>query len=173
MDGQPTRIDKIYSRIKNNPILAVLIIVGTIIIALSTFTNAAKDLLGLIKTETRVNINGHWIAEVSYDWNNKTFSEIFTFKGEGEELHGTASLFRRKKGIAEGTVKKDKIEFVTKIQEILYDENNPREVTYRYRGTISVDQITFILQVEGGYSTHPPIEFTAHRVISSSFDSTQ
>jgi len=170
MDGQPTRIDKIYSRIKNNPILAVLIITGTIVIALATFTNAAKDLLDLVKAETRVNINGDWISEVNYDWNNKTFNELFTFESEGEELHGTASLFRRKKGIAEGTVKKDKIEFVTKIQEILYDENNPREVTYRYRGTISGDQITFVLQIEGGYTTHIPIEFTASRVLSRSFD---
>lgn len=104
MDEQPTRLEKINARIRNNPIMAVLIVIGTIVIALSTFTNAAKDLLGLIKPETRVNINGDWIAEVPYDWNNTTFNEQYTFKGEGEELLGTASLFRRKRGILEGTI---------------------------------------------------------------------
>jgi len=170
MGKQKTRFDKINSRIRNNPILSVLIIIGTLVIALATFTNAAKDLMGFIKTETRANINGDWIAEVPYDWNNTSYNEIFTFKGEGEELLGTASLFRRKRGIIEGTIKKDKLEFVTKTREILDDENNPKEVTHHYRGTISGDQITFVLQTEGGYTTHIPIEFTANRVLSRSFD---
>lgn len=170
MGKQKTRFEKMNARIRNNPLMAVLILFGTIVIALSTFTNAAKDLLGLIKTETRANINGDWIADVPYDWNNATFNELFTFKGEGEELQGTASLFRRKKGILGGTVKKDKIEFDFNIQEIRDDENNPRVAVYRYRGTIMGDQITFVLQIEGGYNTHIPIEFTANRVLSRSFD---
>lgn len=172
MNEQKTRIDNFYSRIKNNPVIASLIVIGSIIIALSTFTNAAKDLLGLIKPITRANINGEWIAEVPYDWNNKTFNEIFTFKGEGEELYGTASLFRRKRSIVEGTIKKDKIEFVTQTQEFLDDANNPKEVTHHYRGIISGDQIKLVLTREGGYTAHNPIEFTANRVLSHSFDST-
>ena len=141
MDKQATRFDRMNTRIRNNPVMAVLILLGTLVIALSTFTNAAKDLLSLVKTETRANINGDWIAEVPYYWNNKTFNEQFTFKGEGDELSGSASLFRRKKGILEGSVKKDKLEFIFKIQEILDDENNPREAIYRYKGTISNELI--------------------------------
>ena len=170
MKKKKTRIDKMNARIRNNPLMAVLILVGTLVITLSTFTNAAKDLLGLVKTETRANINGDWTAEVPYYWNNKTFNEQFSFKGEGNELLGTASLFRRKKSIAKGNVKKDKIEFLIRTQEILDDENKPREAVYRYAGTISDNQITFVFQKEGGYSTHNPIEFTAYRILSRSFD---
>lgn len=173
MNEQRTKIDKIYSRIKNNPVMAILIVIGTIIIALSTFTNAAKDLLGLIKTESRANFNGDWIADVPYYWNNTTFNEMFTFKGEGKELHGTASLYGMGRGIQDGAVKKDKIEFVIKTQEIREDENNPKEAVHRYQGTILGNQITFVLQKEGGYSTHKPIEFTANRVLRRSFDSTK
>lgn len=169
MNEQKSRIDSIYSRIKNNPAMATLIVIGTIVIALSTFTNAAKDLLGIIKIETRANINGNWTADVPYYWNNTTFSELFTFKGEGKELQGTASLYGRKKGIVEGTVKKDKVEFVIKTQEIRNDENT-KEATHHYRGTIMGDQIIFVLQKEGGYTTHNPIEFTANRILNRSFD---
>jgi hypothetical protein len=168
MGKQKTRIDKMNSRIKNNPILAVLIIIGTLVIALATFTNAAKDLLGLVKPETRANINGDWIAEVPYPWNNKTYNELFTFKGEGDELLGTASLYRRKKGILEGKIKKDKLEFVIKIQENSNEKNNPKELTHHYKGTISGDQITFVLL--NGNTTHLPLQFTANRIVSRSFD---
>lgn len=173
MDDRKTRMDRINTRIRNNPVMAVLIIFGTIVIALSTFTDAAKNLAGIVKSETRANINGDWTAEVTYDWSNKTFNELFTFKGEGKELLGTASIFRRRGGIVEGTIKKGKIEFVTHTKEILDDENNPKEVTHHFRGTFSNDQITFVLQSEGGYSTHTPIEFTANRVLSRSFDLTK
>jgi ankyrin repeat protein len=48
MRHRKTPIDKVTSRLRNNPVIASAIALGTIVIALSTFTNSAKSLLGLI-----------------------------------------------------------------------------------------------------------------------------
>lgn len=72
--------------------MATLIILGTIVISLSSFTNAAKNLLDMTKPDTRPAINGEWKAEVLYDWSNTKFSEKFTFSGGNDEVNGTASF---------------------------------------------------------------------------------
>jgi len=162
-----TRFDRLNGQIKNNPVVAVLLILGTIVIALSTFTNAAKNLWTLRGPDTRPDINGDWAADVTYDWANAGYSEIFTFGGEGEQLQGTASLRGRKRGILEGTVKGDRLQFSSKTQEVLGDWNNPRDVLHRYQGRILHDEITFVMQTEGGLSPHVPVEFTAKKVIAA------
>jgi len=48
MPGQPTRYERLIRRVQNHRLAAGLILVGTIIVALSTFTDAAKNLLGLL-----------------------------------------------------------------------------------------------------------------------------
>lgn len=125
----------------------------------------------MIYIQPRANINGEWIADVTYSGKNTTFVEFFTFKGEGNEVAGTVSLYRLKRGIEEGKVKKDEIQFILKTYEILGDEDNRKDVIYRYRGKVTGDEILFVLQIEGGFSTHIPIEFSAKRVVSSSFES--
>jgi len=106
MNKSQTLVDRFYSRIKNNPALASLIILGTIVIGLSTFTDATKNLLGFILKDKRPNINGEWNAEVTYDWGNAKYTEIFTFKGAGDEVFGTTSFLGLKRGILEGKIKK-------------------------------------------------------------------
>ena len=150
-------------RLKNNPVLATLIIAGSIIIALSTFTDAAKNLLNLVTLDTRPDINSSWKAEVTYDWPNAKYVETFSFRGDGDELYGTASHLGSKKGILEGTIKQDKLLFITKTQEIL-GSKEPKTSIHRYRGKYLGDKIKFILQTESGYSEHVAIEFTAKRV---------
>ena len=89
--------------------------------------------------------------------------EIFTFNGDGTEVHGTASFLGTKRGILEGELGKDKIQFITKTQEVLGSQA-PSLSLHRYRGKILRDEIKFVMQTEGGYSEHIPIEFTAKRV---------
>lgn len=48
MKEQKTRFDKIIARIKNNRVLAVVIVLGTIIIAVSALTDAAQNLWSVI-----------------------------------------------------------------------------------------------------------------------------
>ena len=52
MKQQTSRIERTISRIKGNPIVASLIFLGTIIIALSTFTDSAKKLLSVIPKQS-------------------------------------------------------------------------------------------------------------------------
>jgi hypothetical protein len=171
MSEPRTIVDRFYSRIKNNPTVALLIILGTIVIGLSTFTDAAKNLLGLVIKDTRPNINGEWKAEVTYDWQNAKYTETFIFKSDGDEVYGTASFLGTKRGILEGKTRKDKLQFITITQEILGSEP-ARDTTHDYRGKVLGDEIKFIMQTRGGYSEHIPIEFIAKKVPITSFQPT-
>jgi hypothetical protein len=155
--------------------VASLIVVGTIVIALSTFTDAAKNLLSLVVKETRPDINGEWKAEVIYDWNRDTkYTETFTFRGDGEEVYGTASFLRRKRGILEGKVRKNKLTFLTKTREVSGPGwDNQKDAVHRYHGEVFRDEIKFIMQTEGGFFERVPIEFTARKVPDISLQPTR
>jgi hypothetical protein len=112
----------------------------------------------------RAGINGNWEADVIYDWPNARYLEKFAFEGDDDELFGTASFLSRSRTILEGSVKKDKIRFITRTQETLGDLEKARETVHRYRGAVSGDEIRFTMQTEGGYTEHTPIEFIARRV---------
>ncbi len=166
MNDKPnSTYDKFNWWIRNNKIAATLIVIGTIIIALSTFSDATRNLLGLFNQDKRPDINGVWSAEVNYDWANATYDETFVFEGEEGELHGTATFLKRKNMIGEGSVKNDRVEFITKTNEISssWDEGESRTSIHRYSGKIQGDSIRFVMQTEGGYSFHTPIEFTAYK----------
>ena len=156
-------VDRIYSRIKNNPVVASVIILGTIVIALSTFTDAAKNLLSLVTEDMRPDINGEWIAEVTYDWKNAKYTEKFTFRGDGNEVYGTASFLGKKRGILEGTIRKDKIQFITITREVM-GSLPERETVHDYRGRFLGNEMKFIMQTKSGYSEHSPIEFIAKKL---------
>lgn len=157
-------IRRLAVRVKENPIVVSLTILGSLIVALSTFTDAAKNLLGLAITESRPDVNGEWEAEVTYDWGAK-HSETFTFDGVDEEVYGTASFLGVKRGIVEGMARKDTVQFRTETQEVMGGENRP--AVHRYRGQVFQDEIKFVMQTEGGFSGHVPIEFTARRVANA------
>jgi len=172
MNKQRIRFDRLNLRIKNNPIVASLIVLGTIVIALSTFTDAVRNLLGLVIKATPANINGEWKAEVTYDWQNAKYAETFTFNVDRDEVHGTASFLGRKRGILEGKIRKDKLQFITKTQEVL-GSGEPKVTIHHYRGRLLGDEINFTMQTEGGYSEHIPIEFRAKRVPNTSLQPTR
>jgi len=153
---------RLSTRVKTNPVLASLIFLGIILIGLSLFTDTAKNLFSLGKGETRAEINGEWEAEVIYAWDNTTYTELFSFDGGGNELYGTASFLEIKRAILDGSVEKDRFEFVVKTQEL----TGQKVYTHHYRGKVLQDQIKFIMQTTGDYSENQPIEFTAERVRS-------
>ncbi len=95
--------------------------------------------------------------------NNAKYTEIFTFNGDGTEVYGTASFLGTKRGIFEVKLVNDTIQFITKTQSVLGSQA-PSLSLHRYRGKILRDKIKFVMQTEGGYSEHIPIEFTAKRV---------
>ncbi|WP_167611890.1 hypothetical protein [Maribellus sediminis] len=158
--------DKISWWIRNNKVTASLIFIGAVIIALSTFTDAARNLLDVFQQEKRPEINGVWSAELEYDWPGSNYTETFVFEGEGEELHGTATFLKRKHIIQEGTLTNNRLEFITKTKEISssWDSGESKEAIHHYSGKITEDGIQFIMQTEGGVSLHTPIEFTAKKI---------
>ncbi len=128
--------------------------------------DVAKNTSGLIDQNLRPDINGDWTTDVTYDWPNARYVEKFDFRGEGAEVHGTASFLGVKRGILEGSVKKDEIRFITRTQEYLGgDSDNPRDMVHRYRGKLQGKEIMFVMQTEGGYSQHIPVEFTAEKAV--------
>lgn len=118
MSESQTLLDKFNSSLKNNPLFALMILLGSFVIALSTFTNASKNLWSFFKTDSRADINGNWQAEVVYEWPNAKYAETFNFNGSGEELTGTASFLKVKRGILDGKLQGNKLEFVTKTAEV-------------------------------------------------------
>lgn len=156
-----SRYEKLNWWLKNNPVTATLMIIGVVVIGLSTFTDSAQNLLELFKGDNRPDINGDWTAEVTYDWARATYTETFTFGGSAEELVGFATYLKRKQMIRDGTVKGENIRFTTKTKEFSGEWDNTREVSHHYSGIIQGDKIMFVLQSEGGFSDHTPIEFTA------------
>ena len=111
----------------------------------------------------RPEVNGEWRAEVTYDWPNARYSERFVFSGEGDELHGSASFLGVARGALEGRTDADGLSFVTRTTELTGAGGSSAEVVHRYRGRLSGNDIRFVMQTEGGSSTHVPIEFTATR----------
>ncbi|MEE9356739.1 MAG: hypothetical protein V3U75_14205 [Methylococcaceae bacterium] len=166
MKEQRTQFDKFKSRIKNNPILASLMVLGMVIIALSSFTDAAKNLLDLVISETRPDINGEWTAEVTYPWKKVSYDEAFSFDGNDNEVHGAVSYLENKQIILDGKIIENRIEFKTKTTENSPDwENNILKLaTHHYRGIVLEKEIKFVMETYGGYSSDSPIEFIAKRV---------
>lgn len=109
-------------------------------------------------------VGGCWQAKVTYDWGD-THTEKFEFKIFADELHGTASFLGSPKGILDGKLLNGKITFTTHSEEVTGDWKNPKTRMHRYTGLVRPDRIDFIMATEGGYSSHTPVEFSAHKTL--------
>lgn len=107
----------------------------------------------------RLALDGAWQAEVTYDWPNARFIERFVFAGEGSELHGSASFLGVPRGVLEGRVEPGGLRFVTRTRE------DGADTVHRYTGRLVGEEIRFMMQTEGGASTHVPVEFSARRAL--------
>lgn len=74
MKPQDTRFDRIISRIKNNPVTASVIVLGTIIIALAAFTDSVRTLLSVIE-ENRPEAARTELAQLSLEYTPDVFIE--------------------------------------------------------------------------------------------------
>lgn len=110
----------------------------------------------------RAAVNGRWAAHVVYDWPNAEYDERFEFDGEGSDLFGSASFLRLARGILEGRVDGDSLQFVTRTQET-GGPGGVRDVTHRYRGRLVGDELQLVLQTENAGSPHVPVRFVARR----------
>jgi hypothetical protein len=110
-----------------------------------------------------VDVTGRWTARVKYDWGDQ-HDEIFEFNYLGDTLHGTATYQTGRLTIEQARLKGEWLSFVTRSQEMLGSDTPWKEVTHRYTGQVTPEEIRFTLESGGGYSIHPPVEFVARRV---------
>jgi hypothetical protein len=164
MNQQRTRFDRFIFRIKNNPIIAFLIVLGTIVIALSTFTNATKNLLSLITNPAIIDATGKWATQELTNpfYENDKFRLHFDLEVKGDTLLGAirqtsmTSRYDVKNGILDGKIKSNIISFYTLEQS--------DGTTYKnfYYGSVLKDEIEFTLQSDRPWG-FPPQKFIAKR----------
>ena len=68
------------------------------------------------------------------------------------------------RGVLESRFDASGLSFVTRTSEMPDGGGNSPVIVHRYRGRLAGDEIRFVMQTEGGSSTHVPIEFVARRV---------
>ncbi|HWP56525.1 MAG TPA: toll/interleukin-1 receptor domain-containing protein [Candidatus Acidoferrales bacterium] len=100
-------------------------------------------------------IQGTWQARVDYSWGG-SFEESFILEAEGDRLVGSASFLGEKRGIREGKIEGKKISFTVPFRST--SASDVTEHSARYTGTISGNEIRFILEDDRGY---PPVKFVA------------
>ena len=128
--------------------------------------NATATTTTTTTSATRADINGQWEAEVTYDWPNARYTERFDFSGEAGALIGSASFLGVRRGMLEGAVAADALQFSTQTSEIAGNGPAVGRV-HRYRGRVQGDEIRFTMQTEGSSTPHVPVEFIARRVDSA------
>ena len=151
--AEKTRVDRIFSKIKNNPVLSVIIALGVIVIALSSFTNAARNLIGLFTGQNAnltATVTGTWKTRALPNQYNKKQKFVYTFEldAKGNTLIGTVTLEPLgdnrgyKRGIRGGEIKGDTISFYT--QETGWVGKESVNFKDHFQGTVSKDKIEFI-----------------------------
>ena len=167
------RFEKIVARIKNNQTKALIIAVGTAVIALSTFTDATMKLFGTIGRlfpPAPINISGKWRA----DETDKTPLTSFDFKVVDDKLYGTVwispSFYMQngESGILNGRIIGNRVSFTTQHEYIKEFGDSFKgipavtgELVTTYKGEIKGDEIRFARETEGGYYA----EITAKKII--------
>jgi hypothetical protein len=106
------------------------------------------------------NASGRWVADVQYDFGG-SHSEEFVFQVNGNTVMGTASFLGVDRGILEGRVDGNRIEFVTRSEELLGSE--VRETRHQYVGTFDENGLQLMMQTQGSASAHPPVRVAAKR----------
>ncbi len=156
------------SRIKNNAVTAALIALGTIIIALSTFTDAAKNLFEFLP-EKNVNVTGTWETEILTNpfAERNQFRLYFDVEVRGDILVGTirevstTSHYDIKMGILGGQIQDNNLSFYNLRQSVSGDGET---TTFKnlYYGTVHNGEIQFILQSDRPWG-FPPQKFVARQ----------
>jgi hypothetical protein len=169
MKKQDTLSDTIIHKIKNNPVIAVLIVAGMIIIALASFTNAVKSLLNFMPAGSApVDVSGKWTTDIltnQFD-KNDTFRITLEFEAKGQTLLGTlrktspSGSYDYAVGIVDGKIDGANISFFLPEQSM----HGTEYVSYKnlYYGELADNRIDFTLQSDRPWG-FKPIKFIATR----------
>lgn len=90
MGQRPSLVDRFLARLKNNPVVAVLILLGLGVISLASFTDALTKLLSALPEIRHTVVTGEWQSEVLKDRRTDlAYTYSFSFKSDGGLLYGT------------------------------------------------------------------------------------
>lgn len=90
MGQRPSLVDRFLARLKNNPVVAVLILLGLGVISLASFTDALTKLLSALPEIRHTVVTGEWQSEVLKDRRTDlAYTYSFSFKSDGSLLYGT------------------------------------------------------------------------------------
>ena len=172
MPQQKTRYDRLLDRIKNNPIAAMLLIVGTIIIAIAAVTDSVNKIsqyFDIGKSSTVPNIDGKWTTDIiQYDvlGHDMDFKYILKLSQVGDDISGKLSKQYLDLAITRddswavlgGELKGNLISFYIKGQYYRSHSDSIKgiwheraEYRVKYNGNISGDKIDFYSQDDRGY----------------------
>jgi len=166
--GEHSRIDDVVKRIKRHPVVALALILSTIVVGLSSFTNAARNLLGLLPDEATADVSGRWSTEEldnQYD-KSKRYRLIFDLKARDGLLLGTLQIVQANnqgahtKALREGHIEGHEIEFHTLERSVSGQE----EIQFKdfYSGTVDGLEIRFVRDSDRPWEFMPQ-EFVAKR----------
>jgi len=147
-----TMFDRLLARLKNNPVVASILVVGTVIIAVSTFTDAARKILALVITDRTASaekttyVTGKWRTEAltnPYD-ETERYTLLLDLVQQGDTLSGTVREidvgendgFAR--SIIEGKVKGKAISFYTRGE--VTSDNGTQPYKESYSGIIGKNE---------------------------------
>jgi flagellar hook assembly protein FlgD len=151
MDQQKTLFDKFLSRIKNNPVVAVLLVIGTIVITTATFTDATQKILVFFTKEEAQNVAGKWRTQVlinPYDESERSML-VLEFMQQGDTLSGTvtqmdvdgSNSFAR--SIIDGKIKGNVVSFYTQGETTWFEGTRLYKESYFGRLNKNKDEIAF------------------------------
>ena len=116
-------------------------------------------------TADLVDVTGKWNATVKYDWGD-SYTEIFEFEVDGNEVSGTAGFLGSGRGILDGRIEGNRIRFVTKSFSSLNSDEKTYEDKHYYKGIVGDGTIRFTMMTDSSMESHVPIHFTANKVKS-------
>lgn len=155
MPSKKTLPDQFFTKLANNPVVAALIISGTIVVGLATFTDSLDKLLDAMPKPLKppiVNLNGYWVTHEDSD--NLSY---FYFHILDNRLFGTLRLPYVKTGIINGQVYGDRISFQTP------PVRETRQTQYEGK-ILSPEKIRFLSITDEGFSE----EFNASKIVDKS-----
>ena len=175
MPEQRPLVERITSRIRDNPVVATCIVIGFVVIWGANFSEAVKKLRSVLPDAAPAVVAGTWRSEPLKDARTgRTFHYVFELKTDGARVHGSgrrlvpdceaapASGFcaghGRAVAIADGKLERQTVSFACDWGELPgaapWSWVKVRET---FRGTVDGASIRFVVQDE----QQPSVEFDA------------
>lgn len=120
------------------------------------------DPVAALTARTLAQLPGQWqtTTDLNYGWGDR-YRERIEFKLFAGELTGTATYLEYPRGLQQVSVSGSTLSFITTSVETMNEQD--RTLTHRYVAELDGDTLRLRMQTTGGFSSLPPLEFTAQK----------